>query len=56
MGSKYGTIIMGPAGAGKTTFCAALIQYLKNNRRSCFYINLDPVGMDDEKKTLNISR
>jgi len=43
MGSKYGTIVMGPAGAGKTTFCAAMIQYLKNNRRSCFYINLDPV-------------
>lgn len=44
MGSKYGTIIMGPAGAGKTTFCSALIQHLKNNRRSCFYINLDPAA------------
>ncbi|EMF12796.1 ATP binding protein [Sphaerulina musiva SO2202] len=46
MGSKYGTIVMGPAGAGKTTFCAAMIQYLKNNRRSCFYINLDPAADD----------
>ncbi|KAI5364001.1 Putative GPN-loop GTPase, P-loop containing nucleoside triphosphate hydrolase [Septoria linicola] len=44
MGSKYGTIVMGPAGAGKTTFCAAMIQHLKNNRRSCFYINLDPAA------------
>lgn len=44
MGSKYGTIIMGPAGAGKTTFCSALIQHLRTNRRSCFYINLDPAA------------
>ncbi|KAK5124536.1 hypothetical protein LTR85_001753 [Meristemomyces frigidus] len=44
MGSKYGTIIMGPAGAGKTTFCSALIQHLRNNKRSCFYINLDPAA------------
>ncbi|TKA73922.1 GPN-loop GTPase 3 [Friedmanniomyces simplex] len=46
MGSKYGTIIMGPAGAGKTTFCSALIQHLRNNKRSCFYINLDPAAED----------
>ena len=46
MGSKYGTIVMGPAGAGKTTFCSALIQHLRNSRRSCFYINLDPAAED----------
>ncbi|KAK3116203.1 hypothetical protein LTR53_003697 [Teratosphaeriaceae sp. CCFEE 6253] len=46
MGSKYGTIIMGPAGAGKTTFCSALIQHLRHNKRSCFYINLDPAAED----------
>ncbi|EME81477.1 uncharacterized protein MYCFIDRAFT_204318 [Pseudocercospora fijiensis CIRAD86] len=46
MGSKYGTMVMGPAGAGKTTFCSAIIQHLKNNRRSCFYINLDPAAED----------
>ncbi|PPJ49998.1 hypothetical protein CBER1_04718 [Cercospora berteroae] len=46
MGSKYGTIVMGPAGAGKSTFCAAMIQHLRNNRRSCFYINLDPAADD----------
>ncbi|KAK3717941.1 hypothetical protein LTR37_005367 [Vermiconidia calcicola] len=44
MGSKYGMIVMGPAGAGKTTFCSALIQHLRNNKRSCFYINLDPAA------------
>lgn len=37
---------MGPAGAGKTTFCNSLIQHLRNNKRSCFYINLDPAAED----------
>jgi len=37
---------MGPAGAGKTTFCSALIQHLRNNKRSCFYVNLDPAAED----------
>lgn len=37
---------MGPAGAGKTTFCSALITHLRNNRRSCFYVNLDPAAED----------
>ena len=35
---------MGPAGAGKTTFCSALIQHLQTTRRSCFYVNLDPAA------------
>lgn len=42
--SKFGVLVMGPAGAGKTTFCSALIQYLRNNRRHCFYVNLDPAA------------
>jgi GPN-loop GTPase len=46
MGSRYGTIVMGPAGAGKTTFCSALIQHLRHNKRSCFYVNLDPAAED----------
>lgn len=35
---------MGPAGAGKTTFCSSIIQHLQNTRRSCFYVNLDPAA------------
>lgn len=42
--SKFGTLVMGPAGAGKTTFCTALIQHLQTIRRSCFYVNLDPAA------------
>ncbi|KAJ5677864.1 GPN-loop GTPase 3 [Penicillium maclennaniae] len=42
--SKFGLLVMGPAGAGKTTFSNSLIQHLQNNRRSCFYVNLDPAA------------
>lgn len=34
----------GPAGAGKSTFCTALIQHLQNNKRPCYYVNLDPAA------------
>lgn len=44
--SKFGCLVMGPAGAGKTTFCTAVIQHLQNTRRSCFYVNLDPAASD----------
>ncbi|KAF2785489.1 hypothetical protein K505DRAFT_199570, partial [Melanomma pulvis-pyrius CBS 109.77] len=42
--SKFGTLVMGPAGAGKSTFCSAIIQHLQNNKRPCFYVNLDPAA------------
>ncbi|KAH8176076.1 conserved hypothetical ATP binding protein [Sarocladium implicatum] len=44
MSSKFGAMVMGPAGAGKSTFCAALITHLQLNRRSAFYVNLDPAA------------
>ncbi|KAL2808748.1 GPN-loop GTPase [Aspergillus granulosus] len=42
--SKYGVIVMGPAGAGKSTLCNALIQHLQTVRRSAFFVNLDPAA------------
>ncbi|KAK4103184.1 hypothetical protein N658DRAFT_303522 [Parathielavia hyrcaniae] len=42
--SKYGVMVMGPAGVGKSTFCASLITHLRLNRRSAFYVNLDPAA------------
>lgn len=44
--SKFGCLVMGPAGAGKTTFCTAMIQHLQHSRRSCFYVNLDPAASE----------
>ncbi|KAF2195371.1 putative ATP binding protein [Zopfia rhizophila CBS 207.26] len=44
--SKFGVLVMGPAGAGKSTFCTALIQHLHNNKRPCYYVNLDPAAED----------
>ncbi|KAI1106989.1 GPN-loop GTPase [Jackrogersella minutella] len=46
--SKFGVMVMGPAGAGKTTFCSHLITHLQLNRRSCFYVNLDPAAENFE--------
>ncbi|KAI9759080.1 MAG: ATP binding protein [Chaenotheca gracillima] len=42
--SKFGVMVMGPAGAGKTTFCSALLQHLQHSRRSSYYVNLDPAA------------
>lgn len=30
----------------QTTFCNSLIQHLQLNKRSCFYVNLDPAAED----------
>ena len=32
--------------AMQTTFCSALIEHLRHNKRSCYYINLDPAAED----------
>ncbi|KAB5580916.1 GPN-loop GTPase [Coniochaeta sp. 2T2.1] len=42
--SKFGVMVLGPAGAGKSTFCASLITHCNLNRRSVFYVNLDPAA------------
>ncbi|CCX30736.1 GPN-loop GTPase [Pyronema domesticum] len=42
--SRFGVFVVGPAGSGKSTFCSALISHLKNSKRSCIYVNLDPAA------------
>lgn len=37
-------MVLGPAGAGKSTLCTAIIQHLHHSRRSCYYVNLDPAA------------
>lgn len=43
---RHTNALQGPAGAGKSTFCTGLIQHLQNNKRPCFYVNLDPAAED----------
>jgi GTPase SAR1 family protein len=34
----------GPAGAGKSTFCSALISHAQTMKRTIHYVNLDPAA------------
>ncbi|KAL7534501.1 hypothetical protein ACHAWF_004848 [Thalassiosira exigua] len=40
----YGQIIIGAPGAGKTTYCDGMQQYLKLLGRECYVVNLDPAN------------
>jgi GTPase SAR1 family protein len=40
----YGQIIIGAPGAGKTTYCDGMQQYLKLLGRECHVVNLDPAN------------
>mmetsp|Transcript_14515 Transcript_14515/g.26314 ORF Transcript_14515/g.26314 Transcript_14515/m.26314 type:complete len:455 (+) Transcript_14515:121-1485(+) len=40
----YGQIIIGAPGAGKTTYCDGMQQYLKLIGRECYVVNLDPAN------------
>ena len=43
---KYAQLVMGPAGSGKSTYCAMLADHLKVIKRECFVVNLDPAAED----------
>ncbi len=45
---RVAVLVMGPAGSGKTTFCAALMTHIKNIGRRSFLINLDPAAEEFE--------
>ena len=41
----YGQVVVGPPGAGKTTYCAGMQQYLRLvGRPDTLVVNLDPGG------------
>jgi len=40
----YGQIVIGAPGAGKTTYCDGMQQYLKLLGRDCYVVNLDPAN------------
>ncbi|ODV61034.1 putative signal sequence-binding GTPase GPN3 ASCRUDRAFT_75774 [Ascoidea rubescens DSM 1968] len=46
--SRVGVLALGPAGAGKSTFCNSLVGHMQSNKRSCCLINLDPAAEQTE--------
>lgn len=41
---RYGQIVIGAPGSGKTTYCHALSLYFKTVQRDCVLVNLDPAN------------
>ena len=41
---RYAVLVTGPAGAGKSTFCASLITHAQTIGRSVHLFNLDPAA------------
>jgi hypothetical protein len=41
---RYAVLVTGPAGAGKSTFCASFMTHLQNSRRTGHLVNLDPAA------------
>ncbi|XP_061657126.1 GPN-loop GTPase 3 [Syngnathoides biaculeatus] len=41
---RYAQIVMGPAGSGKSTYCATMIQHFDSLKRSVQVVNLDPAA------------
>lgn len=45
---RAAVLVMGPAGSGKSTFCAALMSHIQNVGRRANYVNLDPAATEFE--------
>lgn len=41
---RYAVLVTGPAGAGKSTFCASLITHANTLGRQVHLVNLDPAA------------
>jgi GTPase SAR1 family protein len=52
---RYAVLVTGPAGAGKSTFCSALITHAQTLGRNVHLFNLDPAAERfDYEPTLDI--
>ncbi|KAI4836300.1 GPN-loop GTPase [Plasmodium brasilianum] len=38
---KYGQVVVGPAGSGKTNYCKLMKEFMKIKKRNCYVVNLD---------------
>lgn len=41
---RYGQIVLGPAGSGKSTYCSTLVRHAADARRTIDVVNLDPAA------------
>ncbi|AAS54374.1 AGL117Cp [Eremothecium gossypii ATCC 10895] len=46
--SRVGVLVLGPAGAGKSTFCNGIISYMQSVGRRAHIVNLDPAAEASE--------
>jgi len=44
MSCLFGSVVIGPPGSGKTTFCEAMSQFMKTIGREVAIVNLDPAN------------
>ncbi|KAI0028205.1 GPN-loop GTPase [Vararia minispora EC-137] len=44
---RYAVLVTGPAGAGKSTFCGALMTHIQHSKRTAHLVNLDPAAAPD---------
>jgi GTPase SAR1 family protein len=50
---KHAQLVCGPAGSGKSTYCAVMQQHFENSKRNIHVVNLDP-GADELPYTASI--
>lgn len=41
---RYGQLVIGPAGCGKSTYCSTIQKHCETIRRPCRVVNLDPAA------------
>lgn len=41
---RYGQVVLGPPGSGKSTYCSVLQKYYTASDRQCIVVNLDPAN------------
>lgn len=46
---RYGQIVVGPAGHGKTTYCKTIVNHAETTNRAIHVVNLDPASEDTER-------
>lgn len=49
--NRYGQVVVGPCGSGKTTYCDGMQQYLQLLGRNAVVVNLDPANNDIDVDT-----